>query len=124
MRHNSTLPLAVPAAKVSPSGLNATEKICPSWWLRVVCREEVVAVSHNLTLPSSLPTATVLPCGLNATEETGLPCLTPIRPAAPLRAVIRSRRRRLHSRILPSVPPVTRVLPFGLNATDLGGPMR
>src|SRR5215472_8947616 len=59
---------SLPAARVLPSGLNATELT----ELVVVTgrRGWRVARSHNRTLPSWLPAARVLPSGLNATELT------------------------------------------------------
>src|SRR5262249_18285025 len=75
--HNHTVPAPpslVPAARVLPSGLNATEVIGPPGPLTMsgVPTGRWVATSHNRTLPSSLPAARVLPSGLDGTEVTAV----------------------------------------------------
>src|SRR5262249_52500465 len=60
---------APPAARVLPSGLNATARTLANCATRVA-RVLPVATSHSLTVASQLPEARVLPSGLNATELT------------------------------------------------------
>src|SRR6478752_1530217 len=76
MSHSCTVPSPLPAARVSPSGLNTTELTAPAGPLsRAAEVGEVrqlhgVGRPHNQT-PSALPAARVAPSGLNATELTG-----------------------------------------------------
>ena len=60
------------AARVLPSGLNATEQTAPVWPVNALPIRRSVATSHNRApLSARLPLARVLPSGLNATEPTG-----------------------------------------------------
>src|SRR5262249_56502189 len=72
--HNDTVPPVpslLPAARVLPSGLNATDVTGPPGPLMTgVPIGRWVAGSHNRTPPSSLPAARVLPSRLKATELT------------------------------------------------------
>src|SRR5262249_22646962 len=110
----------LPAAKVLPSGLNATEPtMLPPWR---VARISPVRTSQSLTVWSSPPDANVLPSGLNATDSTGW--------RRPLRVAVSSPVVTSHTWTTPrcgsplrhALPPAARVLPSGLNATEPTGP--
>ena len=64
--HSQIVPSPLPAARVCPSGLNATEPTLPVGPVRTVDGR-----FHSRIVPSSLPAARVCPSGLNATEQTG-----------------------------------------------------
>ena len=80
--HSSTAPSSLPTARMSPSGLYATEltqSLCPgklrsSW---PFCR------SQTRTTWSAPPEARCRPSGLNAIELSGIPWLGRVTGAAP-----------------------------------------
>src|SRR5215475_6760968 len=100
MSHTWTVPSPLPAARVSPSGLNATESTGPAE--SVSRAAEVGEVrqlhgagnSHNQT-PLALPAARVAPSRLNATELTG--AAGPVGRLPPERWVATSHNRTLAS---------------------------
>src|SRR5215472_6679214 len=110
--HNHTVPPVpslLPAARVLPSRLNASELMLV-WLISAAPIGRWLATSHNRTLPSLPPAARVLPSRLNATELM----LVWLISAAPIGRWLATS----HNRTLPSLPPAARVLPSGLNATE------
>ena len=115
--HSHTLSSPLPAARVRPSGLNATDlrRTCrpsgpvSSWPICTGCAG--LATFHSHTLSSALPAARVRPSGLNATELTSL-----------ARAA-QHRGRKVPQPHGAVMSPAARVCPSGLNATDATPPL-
>src|SRR5262245_12803064 len=99
----------LPAAKVLPSGENATLLIFTVRPLRV-SSSWLVTISHNFIALSELPVASLLPSGENTTEVSNPLCPS---MAANSRPVARS-----HNFTVPSSVPEAKVLPSGENAID------
>src|SRR5450755_2638734 len=118
--HSRTVWSALPAAKVCPSGLNATEYTVlegpvngrPSriGWLGLV-------TSHRRTVLSPPAAARVRPSGLNATEYTSLVGPVNVASARDCPGVLTS-----HSRTAWSLLPAASVRRSGLSATDCTTP--
>ena len=76
--HSRIVPSWLPAARVRPSGLNATEltvvgpvRGCPIWrGCPIGVARSGSVTFHSQIAPSPLPAARVCPSGLNATEPT------------------------------------------------------